>query len=95
MQKSPMKIATVQFENKSNDKEYNLAKIDELTGRAAREGAQVAVFHECSITGYTFARDLNKEEMEAIAETIPEGPSTQRLMQIAKKAQHGGPSRPL
>eukprot|EP01064_Diplonema_japonicum_P031830 TRINITY_DN5819_c0_g1_i1.p1 TRINITY_DN5819_c0_g1~~TRINITY_DN5819_c0_g1_i1.p1 ORF type:complete len:332 (+),score=73.62 TRINITY_DN5819_c0_g1_i1:45-998(+) len=85
MQKSPMKIATVQFENKSNDKEYNLAKIDELTGRAAREGAQVAVFHECSITGYTFARDLNKEEMEAIAETIPEGPSTQRLMQIAKK----------
>jgi len=30
--------------------------------------AQAIAFHECSITGYTFARHLDKEQMLAPAE---------------------------
>lgn len=80
-----LKIATVQFENRSGDKEFNLTTIDELSARAARAGAEVVAFHECSITGYSFARRLSKEQMWALAEAIPDGPSTSALVQIANR----------
>jgi predicted amidohydrolase len=51
-----LKISTAQFENKSGNKEYNLSVIDKLAAKAAAEGSKVIAFHECSITGYTFAR---------------------------------------
>lgn len=80
-----IKISTAQFENKSGDKEYNLSVIETLSGEAARQGSKVIAFHECSITGYTFARKLSREQMLDLAEHIPEGKSIQRLQQIAKK----------
>ena len=73
----PIKIATAQFENKSSDKAYNLSVIDELARKAALEGIEVLCFHECSITGYTFASKLNKEEFIAVSELIPDGSSVQ------------------
>ncbi|QJW91708.1 nitrilase [Spirosoma taeanense] len=79
-----LKIATAQFENASGDKTYNLGVIRSLSAKAAQQGAQVVAFHECSITGYTFARNLSKEQMLAIAEYIPEGESVQALTQIAR-----------
>lgn len=80
-----LKIATAQFENKSGDKDYNLSIIDLLSQKAAAQGAQVIAFHECSVTGYTFARHLSKEQMLAIAEPIPEGESILALRAIAAK----------
>ena len=80
-----LKISTAQFENKSGDKEYNLSVIDKLAGLAAAEGSKVIAFHECSITGYTFARHLSKDHMLEVAEIIPEGPSILKLAAIAKK----------
>jgi len=80
-----LQISTAQFENKSGDKEYNLSVIDKLTGQAAIEGSKVIAFHECSITGYTFARHLSKDQMLEVAEIIPEGPSILKLSEIAKK----------
>lgn len=82
---NPLKISTAQFEHRNNDKAYNLSIIEKLAAKAADEGAQVIAFHECSITGYTFARHLSKEEMLEIAELIPEGESIQKLQQIAAK----------
>ncbi|MDX5479348.1 MAG: nitrilase, partial [Cyclobacteriaceae bacterium] len=82
---NPIKISTAQFENRSGDKAYNLSVIDKLAAQAAAEGSQVITFHECSITGYTFARKLSKEELLAISERIPEGESVQELIAIAKK----------
>ncbi|SHM89303.1 Predicted amidohydrolase [Chitinophaga jiangningensis] len=80
-----LKIASAQFENKSGDKSYNLSKIDQLAAKAAAEGAQVIAFHECSVTGYTFARKLTKTQMIELAEHIPDGPSVQELIRIAAK----------
>lgn len=79
-----LKIATAQFENRSGDKAYNLSMIGQLAANAAAEGADVIAFHECSITGYTFARHLDKEQMLDIAEHIPDGPSIQALTAMAK-----------
>ena len=80
-----LKISTAQFENKSGDKEYNLSVIEHLSEKAASEGSDVIAFHECSITGYSFARKLSKEEMLGIAEYIPEGESIYKMKDIASK----------
>jgi predicted amidohydrolase len=80
-----IKIATAQFENKSGDKEYNLSVIDRLSKKAAGDGADAITFHECSITGYSFARKLSREQMLDLSEIIPNGESIRRLQSIAEK----------
>ena len=76
-------VSTAQFENKSGDKNYNLSVIEHLAKRAAESGSDVITFHECSITGYTFARSLTKSQMLELAEFIPDGESVQKLINIA------------
>ena len=80
-----IKIATAQFENKSNDKDYNLSIIDRISNQAAIQGAKMIAFHECSVTGYTFARHLSKSQMLELAEIIPGGKSVDALTQIAER----------
>ena len=80
-----IKISTAQFENKSGDKKYNLSIIEKLAKKASQEGSNVIAFHECSITGYTFARNLPKDQMLELAEYIPEGESILKLTEIAKQ----------
>ncbi len=80
-----IRISTAQFENRSGDKEYNLSVIESLSAAAASEGSQVIAFHECSLTGYTFAMSHTREQMINLAEYIPSGKSTQELIRIAKK----------
>src|ERR1700744_2215502 len=80
-----IKIATVQFENHSGDKTYNLSVIRKLTAQAAQKGADVVAFHECSVTGYSFARHLSKEQMLDVAEFVPDGPSVMELIAIARE----------
>ncbi|GAB4038287.1 nitrilase family protein [Spirosoma jeollabukense] len=79
-----LRVATAQFENASGDKNYNLGMIRKLSAQAAQQGAQVVAFHECSITGYTFARHLSKDQLLDLAEYIPDGDSIQALTQIAR-----------
>ncbi|MEX8549057.1 MAG: nitrilase family protein [Mucilaginibacter sp.] len=79
-----LKIATAQFENKSGDKAYNLSVIEKLAEKAAQQGADAISFHECSVTGYTFARHLSKTQMLELAEFIPGGPSVLQLTEFAK-----------
>ncbi|HXS54952.1 MAG TPA: nitrilase family protein [Hanamia sp.] len=80
-----LKISTAQFEHKSGDKQYNLSVIEKLSKEAAEKGSDIISFHECSITGYTFARHLTKEQMLDLAEFIPEGNSILKLQDIARK----------
>lgn len=79
-----LKIATAQFENKSGDKAYNLEMINQLSKAAASNGAKVIAFHECSVTGYTFARNLSREELLEISELVPSGPSILKLIEMAR-----------
>lgn len=79
-----IKVSTAQFENRSGDKAYNLSIIESLSRKAASEGSQVIAFHECSVTGYTFARHLSKQQLLDVAEFIPDGDSLLRLAEIAR-----------
>lgn len=80
-----IKISTAQFEHKNGDKIYNLSVIERLAKKASEEGSDIIAFHECSITGYTFARYLSKNQMLDLAEFVPNGTSTQKLIEISKK----------
>jgi predicted amidohydrolase len=83
--KDPLVISTAQFENRSGDKDYNLSVIDKLSKKAAQEGSDAIAFHECSVTAYTFARHLSREQLLEVSEIIPDGPSTLRLIEISKR----------
>ena len=76
-------VGAAQFEHRDNDKAYNLGRIRELTRHSAEQGAQLVSFHECSVTGYTFLQSLGREELSALAEEVPDGPSTKALIEIA------------
>ncbi len=78
-------IATAQFENKSGDKNYNLSAINRLARKAAAAGCALIAFHECCISGYSFARHLSREEMLNLAEIVPYGPSIARLIEISRE----------
>lgn len=77
-----IKISTAQFENKSGDKDYNLGVIEKLVQKASNEGSDMIAFHECSITGYTFARNLSKDQMLDIADPIPDGESIKSYIKL-------------
>lgn len=77
--KERIKLALVQMSSKREDKEGNLAKIEELTIKAQKLGADIAIFPEMCLTGYVI-----KDQVYELAETIP-GPSTDRVTTLAKK----------
>lgn len=76
-------IATAQFEHKSGDKAANLSVMDDLARKAKERGADVVSFHELSVTGYTFLRNLSRDEAFDIAERVPDGESTGKLIMLA------------
>jgi 5-aminopentanamidase len=80
-----IRISTAQFENRSGDKDYNLSRIEFLARQAAQDGSDIIAFHECSVTGYTFATKLSKAGMLDLAEVVPNGPSTEKLINIARQ----------
>jgi predicted amidohydrolase len=82
-EKNNIKIASAQFEHKSADKAYNLAMIEMLSEQASKQAASAIAFHECSITGYSFARKLSRDQMLDLAEYIPGGESITTLKKIA------------
>lgn len=82
-----LRVGAAQFEHSDGDKEYNLDRIGDLTRRAVEQGAEIVSFHECSVTGYTFLRTLGREALAKLAEPVPDGPSTRRLTEIARR--HG------
>lgn len=82
---SDIRIAAAQFEHRNGDKEFNLAKIHELTAQAVEQGAEAVSFHECCISAYSFVQELLKDELIELAEPVPSGESIQRLMEISRE----------
>lgn len=79
-----IRIAAAQFEHRDNDKTYNLARVHALTRRAVELGADLCVFHECCVPGYSWLQPLSPDELAAVAEPVPDGPTVHALVEIAK-----------
>ncbi len=80
-----LKVAIAQFQPKDSDKNYNLSVIESLSEKAKEKGAEVVSFHEMSITAYTFYKNLNEKDAFDLAEQVPHGDSTKKLISLAKK----------
>jgi len=80
-----VRIGAAQFENRNGDKDCNLSRMRELTANAVEQGAEIVSFHEGCIPAYSFVRHLEREQVAALAEPVPDGPSTKKLIEIARE----------
>jgi predicted amidohydrolase len=80
-----LRAAVVQFEHAPNDKQANFAKIESFARRAAKDNVRLLAFPECCITGYWFLRNLTHPQLKDLAEPVPTGPSTQRLLALSRE----------
>ncbi|MEM4713169.1 MAG: carbon-nitrogen hydrolase family protein [Candidatus Bathyarchaeia archaeon] len=72
-------IALAQISCQRGDKQANIRKIEEYTANAKQHGAELVIFPELSLTGYTI-----RDELFELAEKIP-GTSATAIEKTAKK----------
>ncbi|MBS7647618.1 MAG: carbon-nitrogen hydrolase family protein [Candidatus Aenigmatarchaeota archaeon] len=77
--KNKFKVALCQISCQRGDKTANIQKMEESTAKAKQQGAELVIFPELSLTGYTL-----RDELYRLAEKIP-GPSTNTIKEIARK----------
>ena len=78
-----IRVAAAQIEHAAGDKKANLEKIRDFVSRAAEREVEIITFPECCITGYWFLRKLSRQQLEELAEPVPDGVSTQELLALA------------
>ena len=82
-----LRVASVQMESLPGDKAANLRKLEHFVDQAAAQGVRLILFPECCISGYWFLRHLTVAQLADLAEPVPHGPSTQRLIDLARRHQ--------
>ncbi|OIQ26546.1 nitrilase-related carbon-nitrogen hydrolase [uncultured Vibrio sp.] len=82
-----IRVASVQFNHRANDKAYNFAVIERYIQQANEENVELILFPEMCLTGYMHLTMLTKHEIQQLAEPVPEGSSTQKLLKLAKQNQ--------
>jgi predicted amidohydrolase len=82
-----VRVAAVQFQHAPGDKTANLTVMERFVREAASQQVEIIAFPECCISGYWHLRKLLRDEMIAIAEPLPHGPSSRRLQALSQ--QHG------
>lgn len=82
---SPLRVASIQMESQPGDRAANFHKVETYAAEAAARGARLALFPECCLTGYWFLRKLTHEQLAALAEPVPDGPSTRRLIELSRR----------
>jgi len=76
---SSVRIAAVQMDSPAGQKQRNLDAVARLAQLASEQGAKIVLFHEGLLVDYV-------EVPEKEAEPVPRGPSTARLVEIAREA---------
>ncbi|PYP62667.1 MAG: acyltransferase [Gemmatimonadetes bacterium] len=80
-----IRVATVQFQHAPGDKAYNLGRVRHFVTEAARANAEIIAFPEMCLTGYWHVRKLSRDEVEALAEPVPDGPSSRELLRLSRE----------
>jgi predicted amidohydrolase len=82
-----IRVAAVQFQHAPGDKRANLATIEQFVQRAAVKNVEIIAFPECCISGYWHLRKLSRDEIITLAEPVPSGPASQRLLALSRQHQ--------
>ena len=80
-----IRVAAVQFQHEPGNKAYNLDRVRQFVAEAAQSAVEIIAFPEMCLTGYWHTRKLSRESMDALAESIPDGPSTRELLELSRK----------
>src|SRR5690348_6417531 len=80
-----IRVASVQFQHAPGDKAYNLSRVRHFVTEAARAGVELINFPEMCLTGYWHTRKLSRQEMQALAEPVPDGPLSQELLRLSRE----------
>ncbi|MFW9929296.1 MAG: carbon-nitrogen hydrolase family protein [Candidatus Thorarchaeota archaeon] len=75
-------VACVNFNPEWGDKKTNLQKIKNQIIKAAQNDADIVIFPELALTGYSISNDKKMHKLNA--ETIP-GPSTSEILKLTQK----------
>lgn len=86
----PVKLAGIQMTRRFRDVEYNVEKAIKYVRQAASEGANIIALPEMFSTGYLpgVIEDINVDDTSIVslfdlAESIPDGPTMQRMIALA------------
>ena len=79
--KERFRLALAQISCEQGDKARNTKKIKETVTKAKKQGADLVIFPELSLTGYVV-----RDQIYELAETIP-GPSTKVMEKTAKETK--------
>ncbi|MGW5049867.1 nitrilase-related carbon-nitrogen hydrolase [Actinokineospora sp. NPDC004072] len=79
-----VRVATVQFEHRADDKQYNLGRVEHFAAQAAAAGAQLVVCPEMCVTGYWHLRRHSPQALGALAEPV-DGPSVSAVRELAQR----------
>ncbi len=80
-----VRAASVQFEHRPGDLAYNWRRVDDFCEQAVARKVQIVAFPEMCLTGYWHIRHLDRHSITALAETVPGGPSSRRLLATARR----------
>lgn len=80
-----IRAASVQFNHSPGDKAANMGRIGAFVSDAAARDVELLVFPEMCITGYWHVRNLSRDDIDALAEPVPDGPSTRALLELAER----------
>lgn len=83
-QESVVRVACLQMEPIVGEKDCNVKHSLKMISEAADKGAKLLVLPELCNSGYVFT---SREEAFSLAEVIPDGPTTQAWMKIAKERE--------
>ena len=81
----PLRAAAVQFNHRPGDKAANMEIIRRFVTDAANQGVQLLAFPEMCLTGYWHVRNLSRQQIEDLAEPIPDGETTSELLKLARE----------
>lgn len=79
-----LRVSTVQFQHRTNDKAYNLGRVHHFTKLAKAEGTKILAFPEMCLIGYWHIGDLDRAGLEALAEPVENGPLINDVTALAR-----------
>ena len=80
-----LRAAAVQFQHAPGDKQTNLATVRRFVESAASDGVELIAFPECCVSGYWHLRKLSRDELAALAEPVPDGPTTRAVVEMSRR----------
>ena len=78
-----IRAAAVQFQHAPGDKTVNMEILRAFVEDAVALQVDLIAFPEMCITGYWHVRNLSREAIEALAEPVPSGASTQAVLDLS------------